>query len=565
MKIISTPPHLRQKQFTLKGHNALEVAKNRLIMGVFCFSFCMLGITTRLVDLTLLRSSAEPQNAAKSLTPQLHTGRADIVDRHGEVLATTILTNSLYANAKVVPRPEEAAAKLMTVLPSLNKEKLIKRLSSDKTFIWIARHLTPQQRLAVLNLGIPGLSFTADQKRIYPQGNLAAHVVGYTDVDNKGIAAVEASMDTRLRQDPTPLKLSLDLRMQHIARDELAQGIQEFGAAGGCAVIMDIRTGEILSMVSGPDFDPNHPQQASADGLFNKATLGIYEVGSIMKVINTAMALETGTVTLKTRFDATQPLKVGRFKVTDFKGKNAWMNVAEIFVHSSNIGSAKMALAAGATKQKAFFKHLGLFNAPKFEISEMGAPMIPKQWSDATTITASYGYGLAFSPLQIIAAIATVTGDGTQKTPSLLYGGAQKPAVQTVSAKVSKSIRYLMRAVVKEGTSKKANVEGYYIFAKTGTANLRQGRSYQTDRVMANFIGVLGTSMDDPRYVVYVMMDDPKRLAKTYGFNTAGWNAAPVGGRIIRRLASLVGMHPFQQEAPESANFFRQASMSTAP
>lgn len=550
-------PLNRQKTISpLKG--ALDCARTRLLIASVFFCFATFVIAGRLFMVTVLRDGDEPALAEQDLSKPVYMGRANITDRNGEILATTIITSSLHANCKVIQNPQAVADRILTVLPNLKRADLIKRLSSNQRFIWIARHLTPTQRLNILRLGIPGLSFMRDERRIYPQGRLAAHILGYTDVDNHGISGVEKSLDTTLRTKAEPVQLSLDLRLQHVLKDEIAKGIQEFGARGGCGVIFDVSTSEVLAMTSLPDFDPHHASQATQDELFNKVTLGIYEMGSTMKIINTAMALETETVNLASKFDATHPLQVGRFKVTDFRGKNAWLNVAEIFVYSSNIGAAKMALMAGSEKQKNFMQKLGFLNTPQFELPEVGAPMLPKMWNDPATITISYGYGLSISPLQLVTGVGTIVGGGLRKYPTLLKRQGPPPqGEQVVSEKTSRIMRELMRLVVKNGTSRKANVPGYMIFAKTGTANLRAGRGYQTDKVMANFIGVLGNGYDKPRYIVYIMLDDPKRLQKTHGFNNAGWNAAPIGGRVIARMAPILGLAPSDKEDEMPDDFFR--------
>ena len=292
---------LTRERFSVSLKHAMDVARTRLLVATAIFSFGILIIGGRLFELTVSRHGEEPSIAEQDLTSGLRTGRADIIDRQGQILATTITTSSLYAHAKQIINAEEAAQKLLTILPNLNVKDILKRLQSDRPFIWIARHLTPVQRHEILRLGIPGLSFMRDQRRIYPHGHLVAHVLGYTDIDNRGIAGIEKGMDSVLSSQNEPLQLSLDLRFQHIVRDEVLKGMQEFGAAGGCGAIMDIRTGEIIAMSSLPDYDPNHPTQATEDELFNKVTLGTYEVGSIMKVANTALALESGVATLATK------------------------------------------------------------------------------------------------------------------------------------------------------------------------------------------------------------------------------------------------------------------------
>ena len=550
-------PNSTQKKFGAALKQALDVARTRLLVAAAVFSFGILIIIGRLVELTVIRHGEEPSIADQDLTKGLRTGRADILDRNGQLLATTITTSSLYANAKQISNPQEAAQKLLTVLPNLNAKDTLNRLKSDRPFIWIARHLTPIQRQQVLRLGIPGLSFMGDQRRIYPHDRLAAHILGYTDIDNRGIAGIEKGLDPILSSHHEPVRLSLDLRLQHIVRDEVAKGIEEFSALGGCGAILDARTGEIMAMVSLPDFDPNHPTNATEEELFNKVTLGIYELGSILKVTNTAMALSYGVVNLGTKFDATHPLKIGRFTVTDFKGKNTWMNVAEIFVYSSNIGSARMALATGAEKQRAFMEKLGYLQTPHFELPEVGAPMVPKRWRDSTTITLSYGYGLSISPLQAMLGISTIVYGCYQKPTLLFQSRVPELPQRTISEDVSQKMLQLMRFVVTHGTGRKANTPGYYIFAKTGTSNLQVGRGYQKDRVRTNFVGVLGKSMTNPRYIIYVMLEDPKRLQKTYGYNNAGWNAAPIGGNIIARFAPMMGFEPYETEPEPSDPFFR--------
>lgn len=536
----------------------LETARNRLLVAGFVYLFALCIVAARLFDLMVLRSGEEPASDSGTVASS-QMARADIQDRRGEVLATTISTTSLYANAKQIMNAEEAAAKLVTVLSKLSKKEILRRLQSERTFIWIARHLTPSQQKEILNLGIPGLGFMPDFRRIYPQGRLAAHVIGFTDIDNIGISGIEKGLNDRLTSSADSLRLSLDARFQHIARNELSKGMEEFQATGGCSLILDIKTGEILAMVSLPDFDPNHPVPSKEEEIFNKVTLGIYEMGSTMKVANTAMALESG-IPLTTRFDATKPLTVGRFKITDFRGKNAWLTVPEVFMYSSNIGSAKMALQAGAQNQQAFFKKIGFLDQPKFEIPEVGSPILPAQWSEAARITMSYGYGISISPLQIVSGIATILGGGERVRPTLLKSDQKKTGSgeNVISAKTSRTMLELMRLVVKEGTARKADVAGYFVFAKTGTSNLRKGRGYQKDKVMTNFVGVLGKNAREPAYIVYVMLEDPKRLKKTFGFNTAGWNAAPIGGRIIERVAPLLGYEPFEDDPGISDHIMAQ-------
>ncbi len=536
--------HTKPASFDPKLKASLEVARNRLLVCLLFFVFCLGIIVFRLVELTLFTQAEDSLLSRRNIDQGVVTGRADVVDRNGQLLATTISTSSVYANTTKILDVKEATDKLATVLPHLSREEINKRLSSGKTFIWLARHLTPSQQEQILRLGLPGISFVRDQRRIYPHGRLAAHVLGFTDVDNRGISGIEKGLEDRLSSSSQPLQLAMDVRVQHIVRDELLRGMREFGARGAAGLVVDVKTGEVLAMVSLPDFNPNDPRRASDDERFNKTTLGVYEFGSVLKVANTAMALESGQINLNSRFDATQPLKVGRFKITDFRGRNAWLNVPEVLVYSSNIAAAKMALLVGGEGQRAFLRKLGYMEAPQCELPESGAPIIPSPWGEATIITCSYGYGLSFAPFQLVKGIMTIVS-GVQRPLTLLRRAEAPQALpRVISEETSKRMLQLMRFVITHGTAGKANVPGMFVAGKTGTANLRQGRGYQTDRVMTSFVGVLGASSTEPRYAFYTLLDDPKRLPSTHGFNTAGWNAAPVGGRIIARVGPLLGIYP---------------------
>ena len=536
----------------------LETARVRLWIATILFLFGLLAVFGRLVELTLLRSGEE---LAPAKAQVFATGRAEIVDRNGVLLATTLVTSSLYANAKKVQNSKEAARKLVTLFPNLKENVVRARLESGKTFVWILRHLTPRQQTQVLELGIPGLDFVRDYRRIYPQGRLAAHVVGFTDIDNVGVSGVECSLDQALRTQSDPLRLSLDTRLQHIVQTELQGAIKKFGCMGGSGALMDLYTGEVLAMVSLPDFDPNKPMKADQNALFNAITLGIYEMGSIMKIPNTAMALESGKIELGTRFDAGAPLKVGRFTITDFRANHGMINVAEIFVYSSNKGSARIALSLGGDYQKAFLQKSGFLSTPTIELPEKGAPMVPKRWREDKVITISYGYGLSMSPLQVLTGIGSLVRPWGRMTPTLLAKDASAPieGERLVSEKTSRSLLHLMRFVVTHGTSRKADVPGYFIGGKTGTRDMLINGRYNKARVSTTFLGVLGKDVSSVRYILLVRLDDPQRMKETYGFNTAGWNAAPLGGRILERVAGVTGVLP-REEGKVTEPFFRNVS-----
>jgi cell division protein FtsI (penicillin-binding protein 3) len=478
--------------------------------------------------------------------------REDIVDRNGLLLATSVVTKSLYANPSEIQNVESATARLLSVLPHLDADDIRKRLSLDRQFIWLERNLTPAQYLAVHRLGVPGFYFLDEPRRIYPQGSLTSHVVGFTDVDGHGLSGVEQSFDEFLMSDQGPLVLSIDLRVQHILREELARGAEEFDAIGASGVVMDVHTGEVLAMVSLPDFDPNRPAEADEISRFNRNTLGVYEMGSVFKVFNTAMMLEYGLATPASVFDASRPLQIGRFTIRDFHGKWRPLNVAEILVHSSNIGSALMARVAGAERQREFMRALGMLERSPIELPEVGAPIVPDPWRDINVMTIAFGHGLAVSPLQTVSGYAAMANGGTL-VPATIVRQDDPEAIEgrrVISEDVSDTMRRLMRLVVTESYGR-ANAEGYLVGGKTGTAEKPAGRSgYNRDARLSSFIGVF--PMTDPRYVVLATLDEPKGNASTYGFATGGWVSAPIVSRVVSRIGPMLGVMPVEEESPET-------------
>ena len=542
--------HLSLWHQVMRDRNVLETAKNRSLVVGAAFSVAFLFIFIRLVDVMVVRSLWEPSDHEVphgGVVASAKAGkRADILDRNGEILATHLVTGSVYANPKVIINAEEAAAKLSGLLPELDYNSILKKLKSDtRGFVWIVRHISPKLQQAINHLGIPGVYLQRDERRVYPYGSLVSHVLGYCGIDNDGLAGIEKFFDERLRKDPNFLQLSIDVRVQHIVHDELAKAVVEFQAEGGNAMVMKIDTGELLAMVSLPDYDPNLPNQNCGDATFNRNTLGVYEPGSTFKVFNTAIALETRTANLNTQYNNSSPIRVGRFKIDDWRVKiRGQINVREIFTHSSNIGSAKMALQFGSTVQRQFLERFGLLKAATVELPEIGSPLIPGTWRDVTTMTVSYGYGIAVSPLRLLVSVAGIINDGTILPATLVKRDPKvlPDSVRILSSKTSTQIRNLMRMVVTEGTAKTANIPGYDVFAKTGSAHKKEGRGYAEKAKITDFIGAF--PKDNPQYIVLVFLDHPKPTKKTYGFTTGGWNATPTGGRIIARMAPLLGVIP---------------------
>ena len=524
---------------------ALETGRNRLLVtGVlFAMAFSVIGV--RLVDLALLSPGevTRPQRLAN--TEKTLEVRADIVDRNGILLATSLPTAALYANPQHILDADEAAGKLVKVLPNFNLKKLRAKLSGDKTFVWLHRNLTPKLQFAVNALGVPGLYFQRTERRVYPHGSLVSHVLGMTNIDGKGLSGVEDYFDGQLRRAKEPLMVTLDIRIQSIMRTELNAAMTEFKAIGAAGIVMDVRDGSILAMVSLPDFNPNNPVSAAGIAGFNRATKGVYEMGSTFKLFTAAMALDTGRVRLTDRFDATKPIKISRYTISDYHGKNRWLSVPEIIVHSSNIGAAKMALDVGTPAQKTYLKRFGLLSPAAIELPEVGSPLTPDRWREINTMTISYGHGIAVSPLQLSAGIAALVNGGILFNPTVIKADGDDPAgIRVIRPKTSKIMRNLMRLVVQNGTGRKADVPGYLIGGKTGTADKpgSKRRGYEGRRVISSFIAAY--PVNAPRYVVLALLDEPKGNKRTHGYATGGWVAAPVIRKVVRQTAPLLGLEP---------------------
>lgn len=525
---------------------ALEIGKTRLIATGLVLSVAFFAIGVRLVDLTLLQGktgAVTHQTAAKAPG---QTVRSDITDRNGVILATSLPTASLFADARLVPDAEFAARELQKILPSKSRAELLAKLKSGKQFVWLQRHLTPRQQSQINSLGIPGLNFRREQRRFYPHGALTAHAVGFTSIDNQGLAGVEQSFDEVLNSTADPLKLSLDVRVQHIMAEELSAAMTEFSAIGAAGMVYDVQNGEVVAMVSLPSYDPNHAGSAVDDARFNRATLGVYEMGSVFKLFTAAMALDEGIVNIDDGYDTSDPIRVGRFTIRDYKPKNRWLSIPEILIYSSNIGTVHMAMEAGTSKQKAFLSNLGLTRPAHFELSEIGRPTLPSRWRDVNTMTISFGHGIAVSPLQLVRATGALVNGGELKQASLIKRSADEtiPATRVISEQTSQQIRRLMRLVVLHGTGRKANAEGFMVGGKSGTAEkIRNGRYVKNAR-MSSFLGAF--PITDPRYVVFAMIDEPKGIKRTHGFATGGWVAAPVVKRLVERMGPLVSIEPIE-------------------
>jgi cell division protein FtsI (penicillin-binding protein 3) len=539
------PPRF-EDLYALDGERkrVLETGYLRLLFGGGLFLVAFLAISLRLLEVGVWNGGE--RESAQLPTPDLAVARADILDRNGVLLATSLATASLYADPQQIADPAGTAAKLVEILPELSAAELTAKLSAKSRFVWIKRDLTPRQQYAVNRLGIPALAFQREERRVYPQSSLTAHVVGYTDVDNKGLAGIEQSFDDVLKGGQ-PVQLSLDLRVQHILHDELQRAITDFSALGGAGMVLDANTGEILAMVSLPDFDPVNAGTATPDQRFNRATLGIYEMGSTFKIFNTAAALDSGVIGINDSVDASHPLRVAGFTISDFHPENRPLTVSEVIMYSSNIGSALIAQRIGTERQRKFMDSIGMLRRASIEIPEAGAPMYPADWRPINTMTIAYGHGIAVSALHLVTGVAAMVNGGVMRPATLIHRSLDQVSdgQRVIKAETSAEIRQLLRLVVEKGTGKKADVPGYFVGGKTGTADKLGNHGYVANARMASFVGVF--PINAPRYVVLAMVDDPKPNASSYGYATGGWVAAPAVGRVIQRMAPLLGIPPQDQ------------------
>lgn len=537
---------------------ALDRGRTRMLMAGAMVIVAFGAISAKLVDATVLTEGAEPRSSRFETTELAASGRADIIDRNGQTLATSLVVWGLHADPallkKVLVKQEDvddAVRRLRSVFPDLDPAETAAKLTSDKRFVYIKRGLTPHQKQQVHRLGLPGFDFDREVRRIYPMGNLTSHLVGFTGIDNAGLMGIEQKFDARLRNDPRPLQLAVDVRLQHILKREVAKQVVEFNAIGAAGMIYDVHSGEVLAMTSLPDFDPQDPTGLDDNTRFNKNTLGVYEMGSTFKIFNSAMSLDTGKVRLGDSFDATKPIMVGRHKIDDYHAKYRWLTVGEIFQHSSNIGSVRMALTAGIPAQQAFMEKAGLTRTSPVELPEVGRPLTPHPWREVNAMTISFGHGLSVSPMHTVAAAAGTINGGFMPTPTVLKraAGEEIPGHRIVSEKTSQAMRKLFRLVVAEGTGKSADVPGYFVGGKTGTADKQKGRGYSQNARLSSFVGAF--PIHDPKYIVFVMVDEPKGNKKSYGYATAGWVAAPAIGRIVRQIAPVLGVPPSDENSPE--------------
>ena len=549
--------------------NALEQARGRIVLMSAVFVCAYLLVIARSVDVMVLQGALynnEEAHLYEAVAPKGEAvRRGDIVDRNGVLLARSLKTASLYADPKLVTAPKETTEALKEIFPDLQYGDLLQKLQSKRRFVWIKRNITPDEQGEILQLGDPGLNFEEEDRRIYPQGELAVHMVGYSGVDGQGLAGIEGSFNKYLDAGDEPLALTIDVRLQHALRREISNSIETFSAIGGAGVIMDVRDGSVLAAVSLPDFDPQQYGRAENNELFNRVSLGVYELGSVFKIFSTAALLEETGARIAQKFDAREPLRRGRHKIRDYHAEKRIMSLPEVFMHSSNIGSALMGEMVGTEGIKKFYSDLGLLTPASLEVGEIGKPIVPSPWRDINTLTASYGHGVAVSPLQLTSAVASIVNGGELVEPTLILDGVrlekdkkkpkQKTNVRIISPEVSHRMRQLLRLTVSEGTGKSADVDGYLVGGKTGTAEKPGAGGYSRKRLISSFVGTFPS--DEPRYVVYIMVDEPQGTQESYGYATGGWVAAPAVKNVIASMVSILGIAPSKEKKRMEGSLLR--------
>ncbi|WP_170441907.1 peptidoglycan D,D-transpeptidase FtsI family protein [Ruegeria arenilitoris] len=552
--------NIRRRHEEMKDRARARAEGRLLVLSAFFFAaFAIVGFR-----MGALATSEAQEPLASAPGASIAMQRANIVDREGRILATNLDTYSVYAQPPLMIDPIAAAEKLVAIFPDLDKERLVKDFTGKRKFLWIKKRISPEQKQAVHDIGDPGILFGPREMRLYPNGRLAAHILGGSGFGREGVSAaevigvagVEKQFDDYLR-DPAngtkPLQLSLDLTVQAAVEQVLDGGMKIMNAKGASAVLMNAHTGEVIAAASLPSFDPNDRPRPPTSGfdpsdspLFNRYVQGVYELGSVFKIFTAAQAVDLGLVNADTIIDTSGPMKIGRFPIGEFNGKNyGKISVADVIVHSSNRGTGRLALQIGAERQQQFLDALGMFDPTPFEIVEAkgGVPLKPKKWGELSTVTISYGHGLSTSPMHLAAGYAAIANGGHYVSPTILRRNGPQYGPRVMSENAAKQSLMMLRKVVTDGTASFGDVPGYAVAGKTGTADKPKPRGgYYDDKVIATFASVFPAY--DPKYVLIVALDEPSILAYGEKRRTAGWTAVPVAAELIGRIAPLLGLRP---------------------
>jgi cell division protein FtsI (penicillin-binding protein 3) len=558
----------------LYGRNVDRTAKARARVGFAILAFAAIYaiLAGRLV---MFAVGADSHGARRTASQDaIATARPDIVDRNGEVLATDVKAPSLFGEPRRIIDKDEAIELLTATLPDLDTGEVRDRLSSKKGFVWLKREITPAQQQDIHRLGIPGIGFLRENKRVYPTGAEVAHLIGLVNIDNQGIAGMEKWLDNNGLADlhragfatdrlQKPVELSVDLRVEHALRDELMKAKEKFKAKAASGIVSNVKTGEIVALVSLPDFDPNNPREAHDPDRINRLTTGVYEMGSTFKAFTLAMALDSGKISLNSMWDARGNLHYGKFTIHDSHSLGRFINTKEVFTYSSNIGAARIALGQGVEAHKAFLAKMGQLHRLRTELPESASPLVPRHWSELNTVTIAFGQGLSVAPLQAVMGINALMNGGYLIPPTFMKRSEEEAmalAKRVIKPETSDKMRFLMRLNAEVGTAKTADVKGYYVGGKTGTSEKVINGRYAKKQVLNSFTAIIPA--DNPQYQLLVMLDEPKTTPETHGFITSGWNAVPTGGKVIARIAPLLGIEP-RFDLPPSDRLILAASKPT--
>ncbi len=540
-----------------ENSEATQLVRSRISIAAILSAIAFAVIGARLVDLTIL--NAHDDVAGVLAQPTAQAARADLVDRNGILIARDLPVSDLYATPAVFWDLEEAATSLARV-SGARVERLREVFASQRAYVLVARALSPDTRAEIMRLGLPGLFFEEGAKRVYPNGRMVSHVVGQVDPDGNGLSGLELGLDELVRGAQSPVALSIDMRVQFALASALAKTKDAFQAKAAGGIVLDVHSGEVLAMVSLPDYEPNGRALGEGDSVRNRMTQDVYELGSIFKIFAFAQAIDEEEITLDERFVVDKPLRFGRYSIGDYGRHGHDLSAALVFAESSNIGTAQIGLRIGAERQRLFFSKLGLLTPLQSEIPEMAAPLVPSRWNEVETATISYGHGISVNPLSFAAAAASIANGGIKISPTFLKDlGADQSNVargeRIMSVRASQTMRALLRIAVTEGTGSKAEVPGYSVGGKTGTAEKPTGSGYSQRLQITSFAAIFPSG--DPKYLVFTMFDEPVGNEESFGFATAGWTAAPAAGQVIAHIAPILGV-------PVSLESFAPAEIASA-
>ncbi|MFK7760918.1 MAG: peptidoglycan D,D-transpeptidase FtsI family protein [Candidatus Midichloriaceae bacterium] len=528
----------------------IQTSHRRIQIVFFSMFIVLLTLILRIFDLSIfnysdLQSIAQGENEVNI--------RNNIVDRNGIILASTLPTASAYIYPKHFTNSIQSLKSISKVI-NINIDALEERLIKNKHFIWLKRHLTPLEQQTLHNLGIPGIHFVNDQKRIYPHKNLFSHLVGLVDIDNNGISGLESSFNEDLK-DPTKtdIQTSLDTRIQYIVKQELNNVIKLHDAIGGTAIVMDVNTGELISSVSLPDFNPYDAKEIANKKLFNQATLGVYEMGSVLKALTLAIGIDSGEINLSDSFDVSTPIKIDTYKIKDYRGgKGGVLSIPEILMYSSNIGVAHIIKEVGISKQKEYFKKLGLLTKINIEVPEKSNPIFPtdRRWKELRSITMSYGHGISMTPVHLIQTFSAIVNNGILRKATIIKDkNNENSGKQIFKPQTSSLMNKILRLTATSGFARRANVDQYLVGAKTGTAEKIINGKYSKKLNIA--LCAAAFPMNDPKYAIIILVDEPKQNNINHGFATGGMVAAPVVSSIVSKIAPILDLAPIDHNNPK--------------